>query len=302
MRILLAGGTGVLGRATVPRLVAAGHEVSAVSRRDDSDRALRAAGAEPVRLDIFDPDAVAAAAAGADAVVNLATHIPPASRVAIPKAWELNHRLRRDASRHLAEAAIAAGARYIQESFAPTYADNGADWIDENHPLEPVAQATTVVDAEHSADVVTQKGGVGVALRFGLFYSADSDQTRQMITAARKGRLFLPGPPQRYVSLIFVEDAAGAVVAALTVPAGVYNVVEDQPMTLAEHGAVLADLLGRNAVKPLPAAAGRLSVMKVLARSQRISNARLRAASDWRPKAPSGREGWAMILAEVARG
>ena len=302
MRVFLAGGTGVLGRATVPRLVAAGHEVHAVSRRDDSDRALREVGAVPARVDIFDSDAVAAAAADADAVVNLATHIPPTSRAALPKAWELNERLRRDASRNLAEAAITAGARFVQESFAPTYADNGAEWIDENHPLDAVAQTKTVVDAEHSADLVTQKGGVGVALRFGLFYSADSDQTRQMIMAARKGRLLLPGPAQRYVSLIYVEDGAAAVVAALTVPAGIYNVVEDQPMTLAEHGTVLAGLLGRDSVKPLPAATGRLSVMKVLARSQRISNARLRNVTDWRPIAPSGREGWPMVLAEVARG
>src|SRR5688500_13796551 len=38
MKILLAGGTGVLGRATVPRLVAAGHDVSVVSRRAEADQ------------------------------------------------------------------------------------------------------------------------------------------------------------------------------------------------------------------------------------------------------------------------
>jgi nucleoside-diphosphate-sugar epimerase len=302
MRVFLAGGTGVLGRATVPRLVAAGHQVSAVSRREESDRALRDAGAVPLRVDVFDAEAVATAAADAEAVVNLATHIPPTSRAALPKSWELNERLRRDASRAMAEAAIAAGARFVQESFAPTYADNGAEWIDEAHPLDPVAQTTTVVDAEHSADLVTQKGGTGVVLRFGLFYSADSDQTRQMLAAARKGRLLLPGPPERYISLIYVEDAAAAVVAALTVPAGIYNVVEDQPLTLAQHGEILAGQVGRDHVKPLPTATGRLKVMKVLSRSQRISNARLRAASTWQPAAPSGREGWAMVLAAVQRG
>jgi nucleoside-diphosphate-sugar epimerase len=302
MRILLTGGTGVLGRATVPKLVAAGHEVHAVSRREESDRALRGVGAEPLRLDLFDGDAVIAAAANMEAIVNLATHIPPTSQAALMKSWELNNRLRRDASRNLAEAAIAAGARFVQESFAPTYAANGAEWIGEEHPLDPVAQTLTVVDAENNADLVTQKGGVGVTLRFGLFYTADSDQTRQMIAAARKGRLLLPGPPERYAALIYVPDAAAAVVAALTIPPGVYNVVEDHPLTLAEHGVILAGLLGRDAIKPLPALAGRMRVMRALARSQRISNARLRAASDWRPTAPSGREGWPMVLAEVERG
>jgi nucleoside-diphosphate-sugar epimerase len=258
MRILLTGGTGVLGRATVPKLVAAGHEVHAVSRREESDRALRGVGAEPLRLDLFDGDAVIAAAANMEAIVNLATHIPPTSQAALMKSWELNNRLRRDASRNLAEAAIAAGARFVQESFAPTYAANGAEWIGEDHPLDPVAQTLTVVDAENSADLVTQKGGVGVTLRFGLFYTAESDQTRQMIAAARRGRLLLPGPPERYAALIYVPDAAAAVVAALTIPPGVYNVVEDHPLTLAEHAVILAGLLATRSShsQPLPAACG----------------------------------------------
>ncbi len=206
-----------------------------------------------------------------------------------------------DASRNLAEAAIRVGARFIQESFAPTYADHGAAWIAESHPLDAVAQTATVPAAEASAELVVDKGGAGVSLRFGLFYGAASDHTRLMLSAAAKGLLPLPGPAERYTSMVYVEDAAAAVVAALTLPVGLYNVVEDDPLTLGEHAAVLGAQLGRKPLKLLPATVGRVPTMRILARSHRISNAKLREASNWRPAAPSVREGWEMVLQEVAR-
>ena len=302
MKVLLAGGTGVLGRATVPRLVAAGHDVTVVSRRAESDGRLQAAGARPIRLDIFDREAAGSAAHDVDAVVNLATSIPTerGASAARLSTWEPNDRLRGDASRVLAEAAVAAGARFVQESFAPTYGDHGSAWITEEAPLDPVAQTATVVDAEASAALVTSKGGTGVVLRFGLFYGPGSGQSRQMLHAARRGWFLLPGPPDRYSSMIFVEDAAAAVVSALALPAGTYNVVEDEPMTRGAHAAVLAELLGRRRVRLLPAAVGRVPVLQALARSHRIRNQRLRDASDWRPVAPSVREGWSRTLAELA--
>lgn len=301
MHILVAGGTGVLGRATVPLLTTAGHRVTAVSRSEDRDGALLAAGARPLRLDLFDAVATGRAARGADVVINLATSIPSAPAALRRRAWRTNDLLRRDASRSLAAAASAAGARFVQESFAPTYADGGAGWIGEEHPLAPTFQTGTVVEAEASADLVTARGGTGVVLRFGLFYGADSRDTLALLAEARKGRLMLPGPADRYSSMVHVDDAARAVAAALDLPAGVYNVVEDEPATRGDHAAVLADLLGRDQVKVLPAAVGRLPALRALARSHRISNRRLRAATDWRPLAPTVREGWQRVLEEAER-
>ena len=300
MRVLVAGGTGVLGRSAVPKLVAAGHDVVAVSRRPEADDTLRAAGAVPIRLDVFDR-ASAASARGMDAVLNLATSVPPPPAALRLKAWRHHQRLRREASRVLAEAAVNAGARFVQESFAPTYRDGGSEWITEDHPLDPVAQTRSVVDAEASAQLVTSNGLAGVALRFGLFYGAVSADTRSWLAAAKKGWLMLPGPGDRYSSMIYVDDAATAVVAALDVPAGHYNVVEDRPVTLDEHARILAALLGRPRLRLLPAALGRVPVLRVLARSHRISNQRLRQNSGWKPTAPSVREGYAMTLEELAR-
>lgn len=298
MRVLLAGATGILGRSTVPRLVEAGHDVVAVSRRPERDATLEAAGATPVRLDLFDREAVARRAAATDAVVNLATHIPPMPAMLRSRAWRENDRLRADASRILADAALRAGGRLVQESFAPAYRDGGSGWITEEHPIEAGANTRTVPDAEASAQLVTDRGGTGVVLRFGLLYGPGRRQSQAWLDAAARGRLMLPGPADRYTTMVHVSDAATAVLAALRVPPGAYNVVEDEPLTRETHAAVLAELLGRERLRPLPAWLGRLPVLRAIARSQRISNARLRRASDWRPAAPSVREGWRLILGE----
>src|SRR5215211_6629769 len=136
MKIFVAGATGVVGTPTVTELVAAGHDVTGVARRPASAAQLRAAGATPVTVDLFDPAAVRAAVAGHDAVVNLATHIPPMKDMAKPEAWLENSRLRSEASTNLVDAALAAGARvYVQESVAYLTEGGGDAWIDEAAPL-----------------------------------------------------------------------------------------------------------------------------------------------------------------------
>ncbi|MEZ5343839.1 MAG: hypothetical protein R2706_21100 [Acidimicrobiales bacterium] len=98
----------------------------------------------------------------------------------------------------------------------------------------------TTVDAERSAARVTESGGIGVSLRFSLFHAPDSAHTRTYLAAARKGLLGLTGNLDAIISLIAVDDAARAVVAALQAPAGVYNVSEAHPQTRQAHADALA--------------------------------------------------------------
>ena len=75
-RVFVTGGTGVLGRRLVPRLVEAGHQVTAVARSPEKADALRAAGAAPITVDMFDRAALRVVLEGHDSVAQLATHIP----------------------------------------------------------------------------------------------------------------------------------------------------------------------------------------------------------------------------------
>ncbi|MDQ4068062.1 MAG: NAD(P)H-binding protein [Actinomycetota bacterium] len=294
MKIFVAGGTGVVGRRAVPALVAQGHDVTVVARTPEKSDLVRSWGAAPAEVDLFDAEAVAAAVAGHDVVVNLATSIPPFSRAARAKAWRANDRLRREASRNLVDAALATGAdRYVQESIAFLYADAGEDWITEDDPVAPNSITASALDAEAQARRFAAGGGAAVILRFGSFYGADSSHTRDVLRFARRGLSTTPGPGHGYLSPISTDDAATAVVAATEAPGGVYNVVDDEPLTREEFDQVLAGAVGRARLWPVPGFAVRLFGDKLdhFVRSQRVSNKALRAVTAWAPRYPSVREG-----------
>lgn len=303
MKVFLAGGTGVLGRRALHGLVADGHDVTTVARSPEKAESIRAAGATPVTVDLFDPVAVRDAVAGHEAVVNLTTHIPPVAKAALPGAWRENERIRTEVSTHLVDAALATGAtRYVQEALAFIYVDAGDQWVDEDSPVDGGSFNQGVHTAEAQVVRFTAAGGAGVVLRFGLFHASDSEQTRQALRLARRGMAMTVGRPDAYLSIIEVDDAASAVVAALHAPAGIYNVVDDEPLTRQEHAAALAAALGRP--RPLrlpPAVAAKVGGSKtaLLARSQRVRNDRFKAATGWSPASPSAREAWAKIVREA---
>lgn len=300
MRIFIAGATGVLGRRVVPRLTGDGHRVTGVARNAQKAAALRAHGATPIQVDLFDPQAVRDAVYGSEVVMNLATAIPPTSQMLRRSAWRETDRLRSEASRNLVDAALATDApRYVQESLGFVYPDRGAAWIGEDVAMQAPDYAAAVVEAEAQARRFSAAGGIGVALRFGLFYAADSPQSRDMLRVARKGLLPLPGRDDGYQPWVHTDDAAAAIAAVVTAPAGAYNVVEDHPLTNADHAQALGGLLGRR-VRRLPAWLGLTGPLQLQARSQRVSNRRLRDVTGWRPTHPSRREGWAAVLAEIA--
>lgn len=297
MRVFVAGGNGVLGRRVLPALVAEGHEVTAVVRGPDRAGAVRDVGATPATVDLFDAEGVRSAVAGHDAVVNLATRIPPTSQLWRRRAWADNDRLRRSAARHLADGAVAAGAaRYVQESLTFPYVDGGERWLDEDQPVAPDARTASTRDAEAAAARVTDAGGAGVVLRFSQLVAPDSGHLRDHVQLARRGWLLLLGAHEGYESFVDADDAAAAVVAALAAPAGVYNVSDDEPLRRREHAAVLSELVGRPVRLP-PAAAGSLPAARVRARSQRVGNRRLVEATGWRPRRTSMRDGWPQLLA-----
>lgn len=289
MKVFVAGATGVLGRRAVAALVDAGHEVTAVARGPEKADLVRRSGATPVTVDLFDADAVREVVAGHDAVVNLATKIPPLRKMAFTSAWEENDRIRTEASVNLAQAAIAAEAEvFVQESIAFLYGDHGDEWIEESEPLcdSPFTEALRAADV--AAESVTDAGARGIVLRFGFFMAADSDQIALTVNAGRTGIFMMPGDDDTHSPLVHIDDAASAVVAALEAPAGVYHVVDDEPTTRAGQRAALAQAVGRRRLLRLPALVTRLMRSRApqLVWSQRPNNARFKEATGWAPVHP----------------
>jgi 2-alkyl-3-oxoalkanoate reductase len=299
MRVFVTGATGVIGTRALPLLLNAGHSVTALTRSAANRETLARLGATPVDANLFDVASLRQAMAGHDAVLNLATHVPSSARsMILRRAWRVNDRIRRDGSASVARAAAGEGVgRLVQESFAPMYPDHGDDWIDESMPVAPATYNESAVDAERSAAQFAEVGGAGVVLRFGAMYGPDRT-LREMLDMIRKGWSPLPGDARAFYSSLAQEDAATAAVAALAVPSGIYNIVEDDPMRRGEWAASLAHAAGIRAPKQLPRWLVPLggSVLRLLARSQRISNARFRAVSTWRPRYARSSDAWDDVL------
>jgi nucleoside-diphosphate-sugar epimerase len=296
MRIFVTGGTGVVGTRAIPALVAAGHEVTAVARNEAKEDLARSMGATPVAVDLFDPAAVEVAVKGHDAVAHLATSIPPMTKAARNGAWDTNERLRKEASNHLVDAALAAGAtHYVQESIAFPYADGGDRWIDEDWPVEHTGVFAGSATAEAAAARFAASGAIGVVLRFAQFHGPGSSHVKAFNTLARRRINPFVGPPESYTSFIHADDAGTAVAAALLVPSGIYNVGDDEPLTRREAGLVVAAAVGakppRSAPGPVRAVLPRSA--RALMKSLRVSNRRFRETSGWAPAHPSIRGSWA---------
>jgi nucleoside-diphosphate-sugar epimerase len=197
MRLLITGGSGVLGRALRPLAEAAGHEFAMPAHEE---------------LDLFDPSAVAAAVRDADGVLHLATRIRTLDQISDLDAWRENDRLRADASRILVDAAIAAGAEvYVQPTVTFVYAPDIP--ASEDSPIGevlPILRSALV--AEQQTARFAEAGGRGVVLRLGLL---DGPGT------------WFDQPNGDFGATLHVGDAGRALLSALSLPSGIYNVCRD---------------------------------------------------------------------------
>jgi nucleoside-diphosphate-sugar epimerase len=299
MRIFVTGATGVIGRRVVPLLVER-HSVTAAIRDESARERLTATGAQCAVVDLFEPESLRRAMDGHDTVINLATHIPSAAwKMLFRRYWAENDRIRSTGVANLVDAAVACGVtRFIQESFAPIYPDRGDAWIDEATPLQPSPFNRTIVDAETSVARLVSPNRIGVILRFAAFYGPDAMQLQSIISGVNHGWAAIPGGPRRFISSVSHDDAARAVVAALSARSGVYNIVDDEPLRRADFFGSLASALGKDPPRFLPDWMTKLFGVtgEMLSRSLRISNRKFRQETGWQPLFPSVREGWPAAL------
>lgn len=265
MRVLIAGGTGVIGRQLVSLLHERGHQSVVLARRQ-----LRVESANPgdsrlVQADALDGERLTAAVRDAqpDVLVNLLTAIPHDLKPRKMAAqFAQTNRLRTDGTRNLAEAAIAVGAFLISESIAFAYEPSNPAPAHEDAPLwaSPPREFRGALDAVRELERVTLQAD-GVVLRLGHLYGPGTafDRGGAMVRQIEAGKLPLVGGGHATFSFLHAADAARAVIAAIDYRHNAaFNIVDDRPVRVSTWLPYLAQLLDAPNPKPAPTFVARL--------------------------------------------
>ena len=132
MRIFLAGATGAIGKRLVPLLLDAGYSVIGTTRSTAKADGLRAAGAEPVVVDVFDAAALSAAVLQArpDVVIHQLTDLPPGlDPKQMTAGTQRNARVRSEGTQNLVTAMLEAKVRRLVAQSMPGCTRRGRNRI-----------------------------------------------------------------------------------------------------------------------------------------------------------------------------
>lgn len=217
LRIFLAGASGAIGARLVPLLRQAGHRVVGTTRSSAKAEMLRAAGVEPVVVDVFDAPALARAVAAArpHVVIHQLTDLPPdldPSRM--EAATPRNARIRDEGTGNLVRAALAAGARrLVAQSIAWAYAP-GPEPHSEDDPLELDAEGRRSITVRGVAALerltLNSPPLEGVVLRYGQIHGPGTGAD------APRGAASLHVDAAAYAALLAVDKGAP----------GIFNIAE----------------------------------------------------------------------------
>jgi nucleoside-diphosphate-sugar epimerase len=254
MKVFIAGASGAIGRPLVAALVAAKHEVIGMTSRDAGIRVLHGNGAEGLVVNALDAEAVRAAIVRLrpDAIIDELTSLPKRyTSDEMRKAAPRDSQIRLEGGGNLHRAALEAGVkRYIVQSTGFFYG-RGEGLASEEDSLadnaSPGVAGSVATYRQIENRVFSSPSLEGVALRYGFFYGPGTyhdPKTGSISEQVRQRQYPVIDPATGVSSFIHVEDAAAATVAALEIPPGVYNIVDNDPVALATWLPAFASFIG----------------------------------------------------------
>ena len=287
MRVLITGGTGLIGRALFENLIADGHEAIVLSRSPEQARNLPAG----VRVEGWDARSAGGwghLADGADAIVNLAGS-SIAGEGFFPSRWtDEQRRLIRESRLNSSRAVVEAVAQaqhkprvVILASGVGYYGYRGDETLtEEAEPGDDWAARFTAEEWEPSTASVEQMGVRRVVARIGVVLSTEDGALPRLLLPFR---LFLGGPMgsgKQWISWIHLEDQARALRFLIEneEARGAINITAPNPVTNGQLAKAIGGAMGRPSWIPVPGFAMRLAfgeVADVVLQGQRAVPKRL---------------------------
>ncbi len=255
MRVIVAGGSGLIGRALVASLAKDGHEVLVLSRKPEDVKNLPK-NARAEKWDGRSAQGWGQLVNGADAIVNLAG-------ATLSERWSDSQKKairesRVNAGKAIVEAVKAAGQQprvVIQSSAVGYYGPRGAEEIGEEASAGSDFLAGICKDWEASTAELDSLGIRRVITRTGVVLDKHGGALPRMVMPVK---MFIGGPlgnGQQYFPWIHLQDEVAAMRWLIDNPNahGVYNLSAPQPLTNKEFTQAVGKVLGRPTFMPVPA-------------------------------------------------
>src|ERR671914_639772 len=307
LRVFVAGATGAIGKQLVPRLVEGGHEVHGMTRSESKQAMLRELGAVPGVADALDPDQVAEAVGTArpDVIVHQLTALAGKGMRGLKRRVAITNRLRSEGTDHLFSAGRAEGVRrFVAQSNYALYARTGGPVKSGEGPPDPAPPGKLregLAAIRHLEQAVLDaRWTEGIVLRYGGFYGPGTNLAPggDLFEMIRKRRFPLIGNGGGIWSFVHIADAAEATIAAIEHgKRGVYNIVDDDPASVAEWLTNLTHMLNGKKPRRMPRfivrlLAGEAGVV-MMTEARGASNAKAKRELAWSPAHPTWRQGFA---------
>jgi nucleoside-diphosphate-sugar epimerase len=289
MRVLILG-CGYVGMAAGRQLLGAGHSVVGVRRTAEAVGELRAAEIEGAIGDLTRRADLDRLDGPFDAVINTVS----SSRGGAAEYREVYLEGTRTVLDWLRDHPV---QRYVYTSSTSVYAQVDGSWVDESSPA--LASGETGRLLRDTEDLLLaaarERAFPAVILRVAGIYGPGRGFLFQQFL---KGEARISGEGRRFINMVHRDDVATALVTVLErgESGGIFNCVDDAPVTQAEFLGWVTDHLGR----PMPPSVPEPDpgTRKRGLSHKRVSNERLRGLG-WIPRFPSWREGYAPWVAEV---
>lgn len=248
---LVTGATGLVGSHIVEQLVRDGWHVKGLARSDVSNEVLRAAGAEPLRGDVGDRDALIAASKGADVIFHTAAAITATG------GWESYRRLNIEGTAAIIDAAAASGARLLHLSSVAVYGSQGRYGSEKTHEdtrVGPLSERSYYAKSKRESEQLVmdahRAGRIwATAVRPSVIYGPrDRQFIPRMARALSLGVMPVLGGGRSTLAVVHAANVAeGAILAATSDTAGgrAYNLANDHDVTARDFFRLGGEGLGK---------------------------------------------------------
>ena len=301
MKILVLGGTGLLGSYLVPKLLERDYEVSVLSRNKASLSNLENSGVKGILGDLLEPELFIQSLGHHDVVVSIAMPIE-FGRMSKKRFEQVTDRTTR-----FTKTALDIGYKLecpIIFTLGTSYRTGSGEIADETWPIERFGLTLAGVEAERLIQEAGNEGHPIIQMIPGQIYGPGG-MFLKMYQMLKSGKFGVVGKGDNRVPRIHVEDCATAYALAIDkLPINEsFIVADDTPCTMREFMDFMASYVGMSKPRKIPRIMARIVMGKLLVETMGIdcivSNKKLKEMLGWELKYPSYREGLHVAIDEI---